>query len=109
MTGLFVLRITGVYPFREVKNKMKIVFDVEIENTNVPEQCGCITEDDVAHLADGSKWQLDNSAIVMLKMGRDINGERVKAKITHLTITLNGETEPCSVIDETEGENGTDY
>lgn len=88
---------------------MKIVFDVEIENTNIPKQCGCITEEDVAHLADGSKWQLDNSAIVMLRMGRDVNGKRPKAKITHLTITLNGETEPCSVIDETEDENGTDY
>ena len=109
MTELFALRTTEVYPFREVKDKMKIVFDVEIENTNIPEQCGCITEEDVAHLADGSKWQLDNSAIIMLKMGRDVNGERLKAKITRLTITLNGETEPCSVIDETEDKNGTDY
>ena len=109
MTEPFVLRTIEVSLFREVKNKVKIVFDVEIENTNTPEQCGCITEEDVAHLADGSKWQLDNSAIVMLKMGRDINGERPKAKITYLTITLNGETEPCSVIDETEDKNGTDY
>lgn len=81
---------------------MKIVFDVEIENTNTPEQCGQETQDAIDHLAESSKWELDNSAIVMLRSGRDINGERPKAKITYLTITLNGETEPCSVIDERE-------
>ena len=82
---------------------MKIVFDVEIENTNTPEQCGQETQDAIDHLAESSKWELDNSAIVMLRSGRDINGERPKAKIAYLTITLNGETEPCSVIDEREG------
>lgn len=81
---------------------MKIVFNVEIENTNTPEQCGCETQDDIAHLADSSKWELDNSAIILLKTGRDINGVKIKAKITHIAVMLNGESEPCSIVNEEE-------
>lgn len=88
---------------------MKIVFDVEIENTNTPEQCGQETQDAIDHLAESSKWELDNSAIVMLRSGKDINGERVRAAIPYVAVTLNGDTKPCSIIDEREDKNGTDY
>lgn len=88
---------------------MKITFNVEIENTNTPEQCGCRNQYDIDHLAESSKWELDNSVIVLLKAGVDINGKRVNTYIPYVAVTLDGETEPCSVINETEGENGTDY